>query len=71
MGLGWEELGDLTQYESQTEVQDRLQELFPEKSQKYVAHMPWQFANVIKPGDVVFAKSEIQLALTFTALPDM
>lgn len=57
MGLGWEELGDLTQYESQTEVQDRLQELFPEKSQKYVAHMPWQFANVIKPGDVVFAKS--------------
>ena len=56
MGLGWEELGDLSQYRSQNAINNKLRELNPDKSSKQVAHMPWQFANVIKPGDIVFAK---------------
>ena len=56
MALGWDELGDLSQYDSQSAMQQRLQELRPNKLHRESSHMTWQFANVLKPGDVVFAK---------------
>ena len=57
MGLGWDELGDLSAYETKEEMRLKLQELNgSDTSQKNSAHANWQFVHDIKPGDVVFAK---------------
>lgn len=57
MGLGWHELGDLRNYPSKEDMRLKLQEINGnETSQSNSAHAVWQFANYIKPGDVVFAK---------------
>lgn len=57
MGLGWSELGDLSSYPTKEDMRLRLVELCGGgTSQKNAAHAVWQFANDLKPGDVVFAK---------------
>lgn len=57
MGLGWDELGDLSNYGTRSEIQDKLKELGnPDKSYSNDSLATWQFANVMKPGDVVYAK---------------
>ena len=57
MGLGWDELGDLSAYETKEDMRLRLQELNgSDTSQKNSAHANWQFVHDVKPGDVVFAK---------------
>ncbi len=57
MAIGWEEIGDLSQFSSQKEIQDAMKRAFgSDKSYTQASHMTWQFANVIKPGDVVFVK---------------
>lgn len=58
MGLGWDELGDLSAYETKEDMRLRLQGLHPEEntSQKNSAHAVWQFAHDVKPGDIIFAK---------------
>lgn len=57
MGLGWYELGDLTDYASKEDMRQKLLEVRGGgTSQKNSAHAVWQFAHDIKPGDVVFAK---------------
>lgn len=57
MGLGWNELGDLSEYATKEDVRIRLQELSDSNSsQKNAAHAVWQFVHDLKPGDVVFAK---------------
>lgn len=57
MGIGWDELGDLTQYSSKEEMKEKMKELYGEEY-SYVndGHATWQFANEIKVGDVIFAK---------------
>lgn len=57
MGLGWHELGDLRKYDSKEGMRLKLVDLDGgETSQKNSALAVWQFANSIKPGDVIFAK---------------
>ena len=57
MGIGWEQLGDLRQYTSREAVTAKLQELYgKENSYKNASLCIWQFANELKPGDIVFAK---------------
>lgn len=57
MGLGWGELGDLSDYSSKEDVRMKLQEACGgSSSQKNSAHAVWQFVHEIAPGDVVFAK---------------
>lgn len=57
MGLGWSELGDLSEYATKEDMRIRLQELSDSNSsQKNAAHAVWQFVHDLKPGDVVFAK---------------
>ena len=57
MGIGWEELGDLKQYHSKTEIKEKMKESFgSDSSHANSALATWQFANELKPGDVVFAK---------------
>ena len=57
MGLGWYELGDLSEYPTKEDMRLRLQEVRgSDTSQKNSAHAVWQFAHDIKPGDIIFAK---------------
>lgn len=57
MGLGWHGLGNLREYDSKEEMRLKLVEIEGgETTQKNSALAVWQFANSIKPGDVIFAK---------------
>lgn len=57
MAIGWDEIGDLSQYASKTEMKSAMKEhIDPDKPYTMAAHATWQFANEIKPGDIVFAK---------------
>jgi len=57
MGLGWHELGDLRGYATKEEMRQRLLETRDDNtSQTNSAWAVWQFANEMKPGDVVFVK---------------
>jgi 5-methylcytosine-specific restriction protein B len=57
MAIGWDEIGDLNQYASKTEMKQAMKEhIDPSKPYTMAAHATWQFAREIKPGDIVFAK---------------
>lgn len=57
MGIGWEELGDLTQFASKEDIKAAMRQKYdPEKSYRNDGHALWQFANDIEVGDIVFAK---------------
>ncbi|MDR1920443.1 MAG: AAA family ATPase, partial [Candidatus Adiutrix sp.] len=57
MSIGWDELGDLRQYASKGDIKTAMGQIRGEdKSYMNDGHALWQFANEIKPGDVVFAK---------------
>lgn len=57
MGLGWHELGDLRGYATKEEMRQRLLETRDDStSQTNSARAVWQFANEMKPGDVIFVK---------------
>lgn len=58
IGLGWDFLGDLEQYQNRLEVEkaiaeDRNDGIRPNNDSKAV----WEFYQEIKPGDIVFVKS--------------
>lgn len=57
MAIGWDKIGDLSQYSSKTEMKEAMKNnIDPERPYTMAAHATWQFANSMKPGDVVFAK---------------
>ena len=57
MALGWSEIGDLRQYHSKDEMKQAMkQQINPNYTYKMAAHATWQFANELKPGDIIFAK---------------
>ena len=57
MGIGWGEIGDLTQYSSKDEMKSAMKsEIDPSKPYRNAAHATWQFANEIKQGDIIFVK---------------
>ncbi|MBJ7531108.1 AAA family ATPase [Dehalococcoides mccartyi] len=57
MGIGWSEIGDLTQYASKDDMKAAMKEkLDPSRSYKNAAHATWQFVHDLKPGDIVFVK---------------
>ena len=57
MAIGWDEIGDLREYSSKDEMKSAMKEkIDPSKSYKMAAHATWQFANEMKPGDIVFVK---------------
>lgn len=57
MGIGWDDMGDLTQYSSKKEMKTRMKELYgQEYTYMNAAHATWQFANDLLPGDTVYAK---------------
>lgn len=57
MAIGWEEIGNLKAFESKDAMKQKMKECInPNLSFKNAAHATWQFANTMKPGDVVFVK---------------
>ena len=57
IGLGWDMLGDLTQYKTQNEIEKALQELKNTQERKWNdARANYEFCRVMKPGDIVIAK---------------
>lgn len=57
MCIGWDDLGDLSNYSSREEMQKAIKKYYPtEGSAKNDTLAVWQFANEMKPGDIVYAK---------------
>ena len=57
MSIGWGEIGDLSEYVSKDAMKEKLKEFYGQQySHKMSAHATWQFANEMKPGDIVFVK---------------
>lgn len=57
MGLGWDDLGDLNQYESKDKIVEKLQELDgTASSKKNDATANYEFKNVMAVGDIVIVK---------------
>lgn len=57
MGIGWSEIGDLSEYSTRAEITERMKEVYgSDKSYKMDSLATWQFANELKPGDIVYAK---------------
>ena len=62
MGIGWDEIGDLSVFNNKEEMKLAMKEkINPSKPYKNAAHATWQFANEMKPGDIVFAKKGMHL----------
>ena len=57
MLIGWGEIGDLTCFTSKSEMKSAMQDTYGDnKPYRNAALATWQFANEMKPGDIVFAK---------------
>lgn len=57
MGLGWHQIGDLSNYSTKDEIREAMKtKSDPDKSHKNGAHAVWQFCHEMKPGDIVFVK---------------
>lgn len=57
MSIGWGEIGNLSDFDSKDAMKEKLKEFYGQQySHKNSAHATWQFANEIKPGDIIFVK---------------
>ena len=64
MGIGWDDLGDLTQFGSKEDIKSALRQKYEaEKSYKNDGHALWQFANDIEVGDIVIVKKGYSVVL--------
>lgn len=66
IALGWDELGDLKQYQSKEEIRAKLQELFnTDSSKKNDATANYEFKNVMSIGDIIIVKKGMQKLLGY------
>lgn len=57
MAIGWGEIGDLKQFSSKEAMKEQMKAVYGQNlSYRNAAHATWQFANEMKPGDIVFVK---------------
>ena len=57
MAIGWEYLGDLSNYSNKEEIREKLQkEELTTSSKKNDTLANWEFANKLKEGDIVYVK---------------
>jgi 5-methylcytosine-specific restriction protein B len=58
MCIGWEEMGDLSVFNSLDEIKSKMQEVYDKPDASFVNDglALWEFVHVIKPGDIVYAK---------------
>ena len=61
MAIGWPGMGDLSAYGSKEEMRGKMRELYGGTgSYRNQVLATWQFANEIKPGDVIFVKKGLK-----------
>lgn len=57
MALGWDEITDLREFDSRDEIKAKLKEIHGEASAEINSSLAlWEFANLMKPGDIIFVK---------------
>lgn len=57
MAIGWDEIGDLKNYDSKNAMKEAMREkIAPNRPYTMDAHATWQFIHELKLGDIVFAK---------------
>ncbi len=57
MALYWDKVGDYKTFNSKNEMKEKLKEVYDSnETYKNIGHAIWQFANEMKPGDIVFVK---------------
>lgn len=58
MCIGWDNMGDLSFYNSRDKITDKLREISSNSKSSFRNDCLalWEFANVVKPGDIVYAK---------------
>lgn len=56
MAIGWDKLGDLSEYETKDEVKDALKKEYKEKNPTNNTFSCWSFGHEMKEGDVVYVK---------------
>lgn len=57
IAIGKDAIGDLSVFKSKEEMRKKMQEIInPQKDFSQSANVSWQFANVMKPGDIVYAR---------------
>jgi len=57
MGIGWDEIGDLTAYPTKESMKAAMKEnIDSSKAFTMAAHATWQFAKEMKIGDIIFVK---------------
>lgn len=57
MAIGWGEIGDLNTFPTKDAMKQKMKECIdPTLSYMNAAHATWQFANEMKPGDIIFVK---------------
>ena len=54
--IGWEDVGSLDEFESKNDLIAGVEAAYPNEGARRVAWMLWNFANAMKPGDVIFVK---------------
>ncbi|MDQ8192521.1 AAA family ATPase [Roseibacillus persicicus] len=55
--VGWDGVGDLTQYQSREEIRSALVEHFGDETDKSNDSLClWEFSRAIQPGDIIYAK---------------
>lgn len=57
MGIGWDDIGDLSLFPTKEAMKESMKSAYGDAvSYKNAGHATWQFANEVKPGDIVFVK---------------
>jgi 5-methylcytosine-specific restriction protein B len=60
MAIGWDDIGDLKQYSTKDEMSDAMRtNIDASKNYTHSANATWQFANEMKPGDIIFVKKGV------------
>lgn len=64
MAIGWDAIGDLRNYNSKDEIKQVMNKFYdPFRAYIHSACATWEFANEMKPGDIVFAKNGMHLII--------
>ena len=57
MGIGWDDLGALSQYETKADIRSVMKQKYGEdRSYKNDGHALWQFFHEVAAGDIIFVK---------------
>jgi len=63
VAIGWNDLGDLQKLGEKSEIAASVEASYPESGSKQVASMLYEFAERMKPGDLVVAKNGLYAVL--------